>query len=83
MLELIDQSNPQQLRYRCERCHVTGVSIPSQANPDNCFLVMTPGGPKPYAWVRHVCTVQAPIAPVVEEAPKVVRKRRAKVAPTP
>jgi hypothetical protein len=53
MLELIDQTNPAALRYRCRDCHVEGVSNPVY-QPDHMFLVPSKtqeGG----VWVHHEC----------------------------
>ena len=54
MLELIDQSTPDNLKYRCPLCYVVGTSTPVLA-PDNAFIVPTPGAAKPYGIVRHQC----------------------------
>jgi hypothetical protein len=55
MLELIDQSQPTVLKYRCSACHVVGVSSPVMANPENAFWIATPGGQTPGKWAIHVC----------------------------
>lgn len=53
MLELIDQSDPQRLTYRCTICEVQGVSSPVEAQePERRFLDWSQ---KPNKWVRHVC----------------------------
>lgn len=54
MLELIDQSSPSRLLFRCPACHVVGLSSFSRADEDY-FWTATPRGPTEGRWALHEC----------------------------
>lgn len=86
MLELIDQSNPVALRYRCSHCGVEGVStversgsfLPMLATQEGFFWTATPGNPQG-RWTLHVCGAPLPATPMATAEPKRRRGRPKKV----
>lgn len=71
MLELVDQSNPELLRFRCNICGVVGISTKNRANDEpGYFWVATPRGPTPGRWAQHDCEPEAVPAPTPKKRGK-------------
>lgn len=78
MIELVDQSDPTKLRYRCTDCLQAVSSSPSRA-PDGNVWAPIPESPNMGRWSKHECN---PAALAAAQAPA-AKPKRAKAPPEP
>lgn len=69
MIELIDQSDPTKLKYRCSDCLEVVASSPSRA-PDGNVWAPIPENPTMGRWSQHKCDPALMVQPVVRAKPK-------------